>query len=73
MTLSLKARTTIFQFILIIVISAAIAGTVGGVTSQINKWKGAQVVQKAPTAMASALNVTSRSIPMGVVGRGFIA
>jgi len=27
------------QFGLIIIISAAIAGTVGGVTSQINKWK----------------------------------
>ncbi|KAF8861115.1 hypothetical protein BDZ45DRAFT_800323 [Acephala macrosclerotiorum] len=59
MALSLKAKTTIIQFVLIIVISSIIAGTVGGVTSQINKWNAAKVVQAAPTL---ALNATTRTI-----------
>jgi hypothetical protein len=71
MALSLKSRTTIIQFILIIVIGAAISGTVGGVTSQINKWKNEEEVQ---AKMNDTLNASLTLMPRGsMVARVFVA
>ena len=61
MALSLKTRTTIYQFILIIVIGAAISGTVGGVTSQINKWKNEAEASKAMNGTVNAEMAMPRS------------
>jgi hypothetical protein len=40
-----NTKATVIKFVLIIVISACIAGIVGGVTSQVSKFKAATVVQ----------------------------
>jgi len=53
------------QFSLIIIISAAIAGTVGGVTSQINKWKASS------TAKAEVNSTLKMNLIM--VGRSWVA
>ncbi len=72
MAMSLKTRTTIIQFILIIVISATIAGVVGGVTSRISKWKAEEVVQ-VPENSTSSLVMSSREMERRMVGKIFVA
>jgi hypothetical protein len=68
MAISRNSWTIIVKFALIIIISAVIAGVVGGVTSQVSKWKAAEVVQGAG-------NVTMKVTGSGarMVGRMFVA
>lgn len=49
--------TTVLQFALIILISACIAGTVGGVTSQINKWTAENKVVELEPVVKETVNV----------------
>jgi hypothetical protein len=45
MAISQNTKATVIKFVLIIIISACIAGIVGGVTSRVSKFKAATVVQ----------------------------
>lgn len=56
-----NTRATIVKFALIIIISACIAGIVGGVTSGVAKLKDAQVVQ---TPGNSTVNGTMKGVRM---------
>jgi len=67
MAISRNSWTIVVKFALIIIISAVIAGVVGGVTSQVSKWKAAEVVQGGNVTM----NVTGSEVRM--VGRMFVA
>ena len=58
---SANARATIIKFALIIIISACIAGIVGGVTSGVAKFKAAQVVQRPGN---STVNGTMKGVRM---------
>ncbi len=58
---SANTRATIVKFTLIIIISASIAGIVGGVTSGVAKLKVAQVIQ---TPGNSTVNGTMMGVRM---------
>lgn len=68
MAISRNSWTIIVKFALIIIISAVIAGVVGGVTSQVSKWKAAEVVQGAGNATMKVSGSEAR-----MVGRMFVA
>ncbi len=51
------------KFALIIVISACIAGIVGGVTSQVSKFRSAEVVQ-TPAIGNATVNATVKGLRM---------
>jgi hypothetical protein len=70
MAISRNSWTIIVKFALIIIISAVIAGIVGGVTSQVAKWKAAEVVQGAGNATASMKGTGNEA---RMVGRLFVA
>jgi hypothetical protein len=58
---SANTRATIIKFALIVIISACIAGIVGGVTSRVARLKEAQVVH---TPGSSTVNGTMKGVRM---------
>jgi hypothetical protein len=68
MAISQNTKATIIKFALIVIISACIAGIVGGVTSQVSKFKAATVVQTPTKWMGNGTVKGAR-----VVGKVWVA
>jgi hypothetical protein len=68
MAISRRTCSIVVQFMLIIIICAAISGIVGGVTSKVSQWKASAVVQPAVNA-----TIADTPTSMRMAGRMFVA